>query len=489
MKKYFKLLTVLFLLMITVNVNAEDNYYVEKTRDVDYSKITFKDTDGNDVAHSSLGILEFSTTVDANNNLTNAKYSYCLDKHMKYPMGYHAYISEVPDGVTIDPDTHAEQIVMFGFYRELINNETLRNQVKNEVGDSFQNGPTFEFYHAYGTSASELVNAFNTGNEVTVTITKVSYDNAVNSISYPLTIKFKKSDVMYLDYSVTSLGGNYDYNHALWILEHSYPTLTVEKALEEAGASYTTLLTEMETLYTGKTADEIKSLAADYVFAVVQHSIWRAADASFNGKKLGDTLTGSTELNKLYQWLNQDREIYTNYDSLSYDNTIEFIKPATGKEVFSSTSDTIKYGPYAIDAKVVSTANITVEVTDTYKDKVKLVDKLGNEITSFENGTEFYISVPKKEKISEVNIKASAENALVFEPSSNRGKIYYSIYPYFQNVVVGGQVSTTNVVGTIKLQYNPATGVENVAILFVVTLVSFAVGYMVLNYKNKPVTF
>ena len=431
MKKYFKLLTVLFLLMITVNVNAEDNYYVEKTRDVDYSKITFKDTDGNDVAHSSLGILEFSTTVDANNNLTNAKYSYCLDKHMKYPMGY----------------------------------------------------------HAYGTSASELVNAFNTGNEVTVTITKVSYDNAVNSISYPLTIKFKKSDVMYLDYSVTSLGGNYDYNHALWILEHSYPTLTVEKALEEAGASYTTLLTEMETLYTGKTADEIKSLAEDYVFAVVQHSIWRAADASFNGKKLGDTLTGSTELNKLYQWLNQDREIYTNYDSLSYDNTIEFIKPATGKEVFSSTSDTIKYGPYAIDAKVVSTANITVEVTDSYKDKVKLVDKLGNEITSFENGTEFYISVPKKEKISEVNIKASAENALVFEPSSNRGKIYYSIYPYFQNVVVGGQVSTTNVVGTIKLQYNPATGVENVAILFVVTLVSFAVGYMVLNYKNKPVTF
>ena len=342
MKKYFKLLTVLFLLMITVNVNAEDNYYVEKTRDVDYSKITFKDTEGNDIAHSSLGVLEFSTTVDANNNLTNTKYSYCLDKHMKYPMGYHAYISEVPDGVTIDPDTHAEQIVMFGFYRELINNETLRNQVKNEVGDSFQNGPTFEFNHTYGTS-NDFLTAFNTGNEITVNITKVAYDNEVNNITYPLVIKFKKSDVMYLDYSVTSLGGNYNYNHALWILEHSYPTLTVEKALEEAGASYTTLLTEMETLYTGKTADEVKKIADDYIFAVVQHSIWKAADASFNGKKLGDTLTGSTELNKLYQWLNQDREIYTNYDSLSYDNTIGFIKPATGKEVFSSTNDTIKY--------------------------------------------------------------------------------------------------------------------------------------------------
>ena len=43
MKKYFKLLTVLFLLMITVNVNAEDNFFVEKTREIDYSKITFKD--------------------------------------------------------------------------------------------------------------------------------------------------------------------------------------------------------------------------------------------------------------------------------------------------------------------------------------------------------------------------------------------------------------------------------------------------------------
>ena len=83
MKKYFKLLTVLFLLMITVNVNAEDNFFVEKTREIDYSKITFKDANGNDITHDPagdlLGVLEFSTTYDANNNLTNTKYSYCLD--------------------------------------------------------------------------------------------------------------------------------------------------------------------------------------------------------------------------------------------------------------------------------------------------------------------------------------------------------------------------------------------------------------------------
>ena len=142
-----------------------------------------------------------------------------------------------------------------------------------------------------------------------------------------------------------------------------------------------------------------------------------------------------------------------------------------------------------LDAKVVSTAEIKLEVTDSYKDKVKIVDKLGNEITKFENGLEFYISVPKSEKISEINLKATADNALVFEPAENRGKIYYSRYPFFQNVVVGGKVNTTSVVGTIKLQYNPSTGVTNVALLFVVTMVAFGIGYLVLNYKNKPVTF
>ncbi|UKI58524.1 MAG: hypothetical protein L6V81_03785 [Clostridium sp.] len=57
-------------------------------------------------------------------------------------------------------------------------------------------------------------------------------------------------------------------------------------------------------------------------------------------------------------------------------------------------------------------------------------------------------------------------------------------YPFFQNIVVGGKVNKTNVVGTIKLEYNPNTGVTNVALLFVVTMIAFGVGYLVLNYKK-----
>ena len=39
----------------------------------------------------------------------------------------------------------------------------------------------------------------------------------------------------------------------------------------------------------------------------------------------------------------------------------------------------------------------------------------------------------------------------------------------------------------LNVDIGPATGVENVAILLVITLVSFSIGYLVLGYKNKPV--
>ena len=83
MKKCFKLLTILFLSMILVKVNALD-YYASKSEDIDFSKITFKDENGNNMPQDySLGIIEFSSTFDENNNLKDTKYSYCLDKNMK----------------------------------------------------------------------------------------------------------------------------------------------------------------------------------------------------------------------------------------------------------------------------------------------------------------------------------------------------------------------------------------------------------------------
>ncbi|UKI58525.1 MAG: Cys-Gln thioester bond-forming surface protein [Clostridium sp.] len=121
----------------------------------------------------------------------------------------------------------------------------------------------------------------------------------------------------------------YDYNHALWILEHSYPTLNVNEALNEAGADITSLKTEIGALHSGESIDIDKTIE-DYVFVVVQFSIWRATGATIDGVKIGNSLTGTNgvelkELNKLYQYLNQDREIYNNYGSLTYANTIEFV--------------------------------------------------------------------------------------------------------------------------------------------------------------------
>ena len=51
----------------------------------------------------------------------------------------------------------------------------------------------------------------------------------------------------------------------------------------------------------------------------------------------------------------------------------------------------------------------------------------------------------------------------------------------------GGKVTSETIQGEFKVITNAKTGVENVAMLLMVTLVAFTLGYLVLSYKNKPI--
>ena len=50
----------------------------------------------------------------------------------------------------------------------------------------------------------------------------------------------------------------------------------------------------------------------------------------------------------------------------------------------------------------------------------------------------------------------------------------------------GGKLNVTNISTNFSDDYNAKTGVENVAMLLMVTLVAFSLGYMVLSFKAKP---
>ena len=78
-------------------------------------------------------------------------------------------------------------------------------------------------------------------------------------------------------------------------------------------------------------------------------------------------------------------------------------------------------------------------------------------------------------------------DAVGFDPATNRGKVYSPIFVNAQNVMVGGKIKSITVEKDFDLVYNPKTGVENIAVLLMVTLVAFSLGYLVLSYRAKPV--
>ena len=51
----------------------------------------------------------------------------------------------------------------------------------------------------------------------------------------------------------------------------------------------------------------------------------------------------------------------------------------------------------------------------------------------------------------------------------------------------GGSIETSDINTSFDIVINAKTGVEDVAVLLMVTLVAFSLGYLVLSYKTKPV--
>lgn len=311
---------------------------------------------------------------------------------------------------------------------------------------------------------------------------------------YPLTIK--TNDIQYDKYSIKNMSDSIMYNNALWIIEHSYPTLTLETSLADAGASYTTLLTEVAALnptITDPTA--IADLAENYVYSTIQYAIWKVTDgidSVNNGTtyKLGSTLTGSDQLSKLYQYLIKNRAIYATYgSSTNFNNTLTIAKPESGKEVASENTTITKYGPYSVTGGMLSIGDAALTIANKDKTGIRIVDKAENDITSVRSEEEFYIITEKSAKVTNVSVTVTVADGVTFTPAGNRGRIYFPANVLEQYVATGGKTAPATATQTLEIVLNPDTGVQNIALVLVITLVAFSLGYLVLKYKNNPVEF
>ena len=339
-------------------------------------------------------------------------------------------------------------------------------------------------------------------------VTKDS-DNAAGE-TYKLSFDYK--DILFDKYFYTPIKKDDNtYNHALWIIEHSYPSLSMSEFLGKVGVSVSDYEAAIMGLYPADmtfTEAQKASILDNFLYYTVQYAIWKANgyttadDAATGFYELGDTLEingdGGNILDKIYKYLIQDRAEYTNYNSNAnaYDHTkIQCANCSSGSVDVSESKDYYTYGPYKASYNVINPSDITIEVTGTNKDKVKIVDKEGNEINKIVNGGEFYVKTKRSDKIADTTVKLSAEGTTygspntegVIQATNDKGTIYYANFPGSQNVITGQLYANVAASTEFPLTYNPKTGVPNIAIVFIITLIAFSLGYLALSYNNKSI--
>ena len=505
------------------------------TETFDFSGVKFSNG-SNEIAGISdlrkiiIGTRKASTTVSD----VNATYSlsdlfesyfmaYCLDANKKYPgYGILSYSYYTDSAINGNLDNQIEAIVTVA----IANNANYKKYVDKAVqklGSNYYGDPVVSFSLPDGVTTDDLLANFEANQEITINVKSISFSTADGSkvvhfvinedtktaIGEPessnvmyewltdnhddenLPIKAKLDDLALQKYVAKDDSNISGYAHALWIVEHSYPTLSLEKTLTAAGTSLADLKTQVSSLpgNAGYTDDQ---KAEGYVYATIQYAIWHTTGFQVEGQDLTgyDTISNVPALKSLYEYL-INASVDSHYlDSSTYSTSITVTKPEEGKELHEKKDDVYYYGPFSgtYNALVDGTDKMTVTINGTDVQGVTVVDESYNPITEVAKGQKFYIKVAGKAKIGSVSATLSIDGIETFKPASARGRVYYPYYTMGQNAMSGGKLSTTTITGNLDFPTNSKTGVQNVALLLMVTLVAFTLGYLVLSYKTKPVS-
>lgn len=481
-----------------------------------------------------------------NRLLTNYFTGYCLDKNLKYPeyglFNSHAYA----DGVEADGSYNALVADVANFRGEIvkaavINDPTFTNianklldefngdltglqmihsdqQIAGYIADSIPTGHIDEFgpYFMGDTQSPDIkigisYIGFNIGEKkVFFASNEETHDDLENSYPdasvyyltgsayseefYPL--KTNLPELAFQKYKKSDAGNKH--NHALWIVENSFPTLDVDTTLSLAGVNKADFDAKIKSLYSEANDNNIAKYEKMIMFGIVQYAVWQVEGAKVDGHKLAPTMTSAATATDpfdiLYRYLTQ-AEVPSNYDRpTAYSNKITVTKPDSKKALTNKVDPAGKYdfyGPYkaTYSALVEDGTKISYTIKNNKNNDFKIVDSNFKDIKELGKDQQFYIAVNNKLTKGTVNIDLTVKNVTTFKPEGNRGKIFSPVLGMSQNVLVGGRVTQTDITGSFSQDIfkNVETGIQNIALLLMVTLVAFAVGYFVLSYKQKPV--
>ena len=258
------------------------------------------------------------------------------------------------------------------------------------------------------------------------------------------------------EFTTQLFSNDIEHNKMLWVLEHSYPSVSVDEVLKNVGSSLAELKSEIAQRYPSASDEELEEKATMAVYTTTQYAIWYHSGVVVAEGNLGDgtpvtftlgneMLDGYDSTKALYTYLTMDREEYENYNNRSSGSGTSAlaIQKDFTKPVDNSTGDGFLYGPYTVIGQqdengiVVSGGDMTVSFQNTNITSAQVQDADGTPLDTVRLYQEFYINVvPADRNYYSLNFTVNADEALYVE-AGNRGRQYLSSTPGLQTLGSG----------------------------------------------------
>lgn len=234
---------------------------------------------------------------------------------------------------------------------------------------------------------------------------------------------WRKSMVQTDNFITTAWPSGAAYDKMLWVVEHSYPAISMDAMMHDAGADYDRLYHEVAAGQSGLSSDELDELVETIVYATIQEAIWHHQPAKVNDdpeRYIGTQLIqGHQDTKLLYAYLTRERDEYDGYRNKVFVTNIAIEHPADLTPVQNGAG--YIYGPFSVSSDMLSAGTIEMSV-DADGVNAGVTDSDGTVLGVVRAGQEFFVRTDARPDAA-LALKARTNNALTLT-RSDRGRMY-----------------------------------------------------------------
>ena len=350
--------------------------------------------------------------------------AYCLDMNRHYP----AAISDTGEQALYVRDTDA----LLALFVQTLKNDTAANGSDPASSALFgdlmtAHGDITAFSFLAATVLDQaMLDAFNANERIEFLIHGAQFADG-----YELTRDdghwiygfWRKSVVQTYNFVTTAWPSGAVYDKMLWVIEHSYPAISMSTMMHDAGADYDRLYHEVAAGQSGLSSDELDELVETIVYATIQEAIWHHQPAKVNDdpeRYIGAQLIqGHQDTKLLYAYLTRERDEFDGYRNKVFGTNIAIEHPADLTPVQNGAG--YIYGPFSVSSDMLSAGTIEMSV-DADGVNAGVTDSDGTVLGVVRAGQEFFVRTDARPDAA-LALKARTNNALTLT-RSDRGRMY-----------------------------------------------------------------